>query len=328
VQPWRRASVGLAAVVALLALVPAAPAAGCDSPGCAPVAAGAPSHDAVGAPAHDGAEGEPEQPSFMERLADFAAEAITAVDQLLNRTIGSISEPGEAITSPPGMVGQAEPGPAAAVDALSNGTPFLIPGEPGRLPGRWCTGTIGLVFDLSQAQAAGLDSAVERLLWEEAAAAWTEASGGAYRLTDLGDLTIGTVDDRAAVDLTGVPPFSIAVTYGGAPGTVAASHEADVLTGATAGYGGLTVLAGGAAAQDGRAESGYVIIDAPDVAASLAAEQRRLQLYIHELGHALGLAHTEGTGSIMGPEISVEEQRIGTRDREALRTLAALPCVP
>jgi hypothetical protein len=264
--------------------------------------------------------------SLLGRLADLAVGAVAAVDDALERAIGQFTRPGQALHS-----GSSAPPESASSDGAARLLPgdrsaFLIPGGPTDLPGRWCAGTIPLYVDFSQARAAGLDIAQESALWERAADAWRDASGRAYAVRLRGERSIPVADGAAAVDQGQVPDASIAVTYGGAPGSVPDSHAATVLAGQTAGYGGLTVVAVGPGPRDSRAESGYVLIDAPDLVAGLPDPQRRLQLYIHELGHALGLAHTAGDNSIMGPEIAVESQEIGSRDRVALRSLAALPC--
>ncbi len=291
-----------------------------DRSGANPDIGGAPDPVAAGDQDRDGTA------SPLGWLAARALTAAGAVDAWVSRTIDRWASPPAAPTGPAGgPVSGREP--SALQDQPLDRSAFLIPGDPDAFPGRWCPAGIPFAVDYSQARAAGLDPGVERVLWREAAGAWTAASGGAYRLVEGADQVITTSPDQDAVDLSPLPRFSIGITYGGEPGAVPDPYAHQGLAGHTAGYGGISVAAGGPRPMANRADAGYIIIDAPDVAGGLPDRQRRLALYIHELGHALGLAHTGGEGSIMVPQIAVEPQGIGDRDRTAVRQLAAMPCV-
>ena len=281
-------------------------------PGCEPDGPGG----AIAAAGADPAAGNAPDPSLAGRIAALAVSAGEALGGLIDSAVARIGSRGVSLRPPAD-----EPGPPARP-----ASGFLIPGEASAHPGRWCRGEVAFAVDYTEAVAAGLDAATERALWRQAAAAWSQASGGAYRLRESADRVFRTAADRRSLDLSLVAGSSIGITYGGQPGAVPDDYGYQDLAGSTVGYGGLSVVTGGSPAQRNRAETGYVIIDAPDVALRLPDPGRRLQLYTHELGHALGLAHRAQEASIMSPEISLEPQSIDPLDVHHLRELAALPC--
>lgn len=198
-------------------------------------------------------------------------------------------------------------------------------------PGRWCPGTVGIHIDFAGARAAGMDVAREQRLWQQAADAWVTASAGAYSFDFRGEQAILADADGAGMALETIPTGTIGITYGGGPdGDPALRAAGDYLLadlqGDTAGHGGLATTVDGSPAESHSARSGYVIIDAEDTLRTLSPDDLRLALYIHELGHALGLAHAPGEDSIMSPEISAAHLVPETQDREAILDLAGLPC--
>lgn len=203
---------------------------------------------------------------------------------------------------------------------------YLIGGDAGSFPGRWCTGVIDYTIDFTMARAAGIDVERELALWSEATAEWTRASEGRYQFRYAGERSLTTTPDQSGVDLGLVPPDQIGLTYGGEPGAVPPQYGHSGLAGLVAGHGGLSVLTTGNQRQIHRASVGYVIIDAVDARERVQDLNQRRALYVHELGHALGLAHVEEADSVMNAEISAGRLSPNPFDRSALLALTSLPC--
>lgn len=205
----------------------------------------------------------------------------------------------------------------------------LMPGTDTALPGRWCTGEIAYTVDLTVAQAHGFDPREELDLWRRAAQVWTNASDGRYTLTYAGYAPLYTGDPESTINMEMVEQHTIGVTYGTASESGNREHteyQHSSLDGLIAGHGGISATPGDEAETSQVVRGGYVIIDAEDTRERLPDPEHRLALYIHELGHALGLAHTGDTTSVMHPEIAEARSRPNGVDTETLQVLGSLPC--
>ena len=101
--------------------------------------------------------------------------------------------------------------------------------------------------------------------------------------------------------------------------------------------GGIVGLGGGQGltAPDGRVTyvTGDVSLDAPQIAAELARLGPRFvpsvrALVLHELGHALGLAHVSDPTQVMYPEARIQVTTLGAGDRRGLAALGSGTCEP
>ena len=101
--------------------------------------------------------------------------------------------------------------------------------------------------------------------------------------------------------------------------------------------GGIIGLGGGQAwtAPDGRGVyvTGAVALDAPQIAQSLAHDGPAVAgvmraVVLHELGHALGLAHVSDPTQVMYPEAQLKVTDLGAGDRRGLAALGSGHCEP
>ena len=108
------------------------------------------------------------------------------------------------------------------------------------------------------------------------------------------------------------------------------AQEAD-LAGSIIGLGG----ADGVTAPDGRVTyvTGAVSLDGPQMAQLLAQGGQRAvpairAIVLHELGHALGLAHVSDPSQVMYPEGRIQVTDLGAGDRRGLAALGSGKCEP
>ena len=208
---------------------------------------------------------------------------------------------------------------------------FLAPGGAGLPgPGHWCsTEQIGYRIDLTGARLAGLDQNVELERWQMAFDRWSAASGDRYQFAYRGQaeypLVPGSQKREMKVQEERIPAGEIAITYATAeksPGEAWAGYEHRGLATAYA-LGGIGSVKWSSDDPDsGLITSGSVMIDANDVPPPTRSVPA---VYVHEAGHALGLAHVDDEAQMMFTN-APPSAKISSGDREGIRTLASAAC--
>jgi hypothetical protein len=207
--------------------------------------------------------------------------------------------------------------------AFASPPPRGVAGEPGH----WCAAdVIGYRIDFDAALLAGSTRAREKYRWRRAAAEWTRASGGRYRLEYRGPARYPVVDGAAGhspVDLSRVPAGEIALTYAvgsdrTGPGFRRYTHAA---LSTALGVGGVEQVTWDSATP-GQIQRGMVILDAVDTANDPLDVPTP---YVHELGHALGLGHVADRRQIMATHAGPQAQ-IGGGDIAGITRLASAGC--
>lgn len=135
-----------------------------------------------------------------------------------------------------------------------------------------------------------------------------------------------------------VVAWAVRPTDAGRDGSAASAPVSDLLTGggeaAVGGWSAAYAPAGDGEAARGHIRHGYVVVDAlsdeqfapsfEHADSGLLASRRPLRgrLLLHELGHALGLAHVDDEDQVMHPEIGSGEARWSLGDRSGLELLS------
>lgn len=212
--------------------------------------------------------------------------------------------------------------PGASTHVLSADPPAGVDAEPGH----WCApAVIGMRMDPTAVVAAGSTVAIERERWRSAAAAWTRASGGAYRFEYRGtaDYPVTAQSPEGfPIDPRVVPEGEIAITYASArrsPDQVEGYVHGEL--GDTLGFAGPGPISWSTGPQQGEITTGIIVLDAQDAVADPHSVPTP---YLHELGHALGLGHVTDDHQVMDVDSSMTV--LGNGDRTGVRRLAALRC--
>lgn len=132
-----------------------------------------------------------------------------------------------------------------------------------------------------------------------------------------------------------VVAWAVPAGGGGRHGSAGDPAVSDLLTGAgEAAVGGWSATYGQGEVARGHITHGYVVLDAladeqfapsfqhADFDVLGARRPLRGRLLLHELGHALGLAHVDDDRQVMHPEIGSREARWGSGDRSGLDVLS------
>ena len=208
---------------------------------------------------------------------------------------------------------------------------FLAPAKGAApWPGHWCsTGKIGYQIDLTGARLAGLDPDREIRRWRDAFEQWTRASEGRYEFEYRGETKLPLVMNSSLEDMKisekRLERGEIAITYATSRSDND-SRWSDYLhagLGPSLAIGGIgPVNWGSGESRSGLITSGTVIMDAHDVA---DLDGSLPTVYVHETGHALGLAHVKDPSQMMY-ENAPESARIGQGDRLGIQELASAGC--
>lgn len=197
-------------------------------------------------------------------------------------------------------------------------------------PGHWCaTNEIGYRVDLTGARLAGMDSETELLRWRAAFALWEEASNGKYEFEYRGAAKFPLVMNSSLEDMKindhRLKRDEIAITYAtsrstGDPNWTDYLHAG---LGSSLGIGGIgPVIWGPGESRSGLITSGSIILDAHDVS---DPDDLLPTVYVHEVGHALGLGHVKNPNQMMYENAPASAQ-ISKGDRRGIRKLASAGC--
>lgn len=203
------------------------------------------------------------------------------------------------------------------------------PAPPGSgIPdGHWCVqGPIGYRIDFTASLAAGSTREKEIARWAETFDQWTRASGGRYVFEYRGPAEYRLSDRDTGgypIDPQLVPHGEIAISYGvpvDTPGSQWRGYRHDELADSLgfAGTGPVNWMP----PESGQFDQAMIVLDAVDSEADSTSVPVP---YVHEAGHALGLAHFEDPGQLMYPH-PPPQARINNGDRAGIRHLAGLPC--
>lgn len=220
-----------------------------------------------------------------------------------------------------------------AVPPASNGSKgyrFSHPAPPSvdAPPAHWCAAEpIGYRIDYTGAVTAGSTPAKERSRWQQAFAAWTDASGGRYTFEYRGAAEYPLIDATSIgypIDPELVPEGEIAITYGVPPADRQPrwdNYRHPLLSDAL-GIGGVGPVEWESGVDQGILTRGMIVLDALDS----EVDPRSVPVpYTHEAGHALGLSHVTDPGQIMF-EAPVPTSQINDGDRAGITRLASSPC--
>lgn len=196
-------------------------------------------------------------------------------------------------------------------------------------PGHWCAGqVIGYRIDYTGALLAGSTRAKEQLRWSQAFSQWSQASGGRYLFEYRGPaeypLTDAATTESYPIDPQAVPRGEIAISYGVPPQRSAAKWDEyrHPTLSDTLGFAGLGPISWSSGTAQSRVTTAMIVLDALDS----EADPRALPTpYIHEAGHALGLAHVPDPGQMMY-DTAGSESEIADGDRNGIGRLAAMSC--
>ncbi|MFN8126096.1 MAG: matrixin family metalloprotease [Candidatus Nanopelagicales bacterium] len=196
-------------------------------------------------------------------------------------------------------------------------------------PGHWCGGqVIGYRIDYTAALLAGSNRAKEQLRWNQAFSQWSRASGGRYLFEYRGaadyPLTDAATTKSYPIDPDLVPEGEIAISYGvpsGQSGSKWDDYRHPTLAD-TLGFAGLGPISWSSGPQQSRITRAMIVMDAIDS----EADPRTVPTpYVHEAGHALGLAHVPDPGQMMY-DTATSLSEIADGDRNGIQRLAAMTC--
>lgn len=208
-----------------------------------------------------------------------------------------------------------------ALTALATVKPRYLGG--GTRPAAWWDrcGTITYAIDTAGLKGSGLSAKDERAWVKRSLSVVAKITG--YRFKDVGAATVRpSSTSLLPVKQTRGKAAELLITFGSASSGPRSYRVPDLLAGGVAGV-------GGAAWRGTEIGAGFVVLDAADLAGFGGAQGSKVgrEIYLHEVGHAMGLDHVDHGRQIMYPTARGTLSAYGSVDVKGLKALAAKPCV-